>query len=168
LRASTGCLGIADPVDPLVLGPASGAAPILVIGTTGDPATPYQWSIEMAESLESGVLYSVDAAGHTAYTSVECVSDIVGAYLIDLTVPPEGGSCADDPETDVFVPAGESDVELIVAFFDCLIEQGVPLEPVSIADVLADPSGEQLFVDLDFGDATVVEAIAECQTLLPL
>ncbi|MFW2334378.1 alpha/beta hydrolase [Ilumatobacter sp.] len=167
LRASTGCLGIDDAIDPLVLGPAAGAAPILVIGTTGDPATPYEWSVEMADSLESGVLYSVEAEGHTAYTSIDCVSDVVGAYLIDLEVPDEGGSCADDADTDFFVPAGESDVELIVAFFDCLIEQGVDLEPVTVADVLADPAGEQLFGDLDFNDPAVANAIVECRSLLP-
>ena len=167
LRASTGCLGIDDAVDPLVLGPATGAAPILVIGTTGDPATPYEWSVEMAESLDSGVLYSVDAEGHTAYTSIDCVADVVNTYLIDLEMPAEGGMCADDVDTDFFVPAGESDVDRIVAFFDCLIEQGLPLEPVSVAAVLADPTGEQLLGDLDFGDPDVVAAIGECQSLLP-
>lgn len=167
LRASAGCLGFDDVIDPLVLGPAAGAAPILVIGTTGDPATPYEWSVEMAESLESGVLYSVDAEGHTAYTSIDCVAPVVDAYLIDLEIPAEGGMCADDADTDFFVPAGESDVDRIVAFFDCLVEQGLPIEPVSVADVLADPSGDQLLGDLDFGDPEVVDAIGECQALLP-
>jgi pimeloyl-ACP methyl ester carboxylesterase len=166
-RASSRCLGFDDAVDPLVLGPADDASPILVIGTTGDPATPYEWSVEMAESLESGVLYSVDAEGHTAYMSIDCVAAVVNAYLIDLEVPAEGGTCADDADTDFFVPAGESDVERIVAFFDCLIERGLPIEPVTVADVLADPSGEQLLDDLDLGDPDVLDAIGECQALLP-
>ena len=38
-------------IDPLVFGPAEGAAPILVIGNTGDPATPYDWSVALADSL---------------------------------------------------------------------------------------------------------------------
>ena len=68
LRASTGCIGTADPIDPIAIGPADGAAPILVIGTTGDPATPYQWAVEMADVLSSGVLYTVEADGHTAFS----------------------------------------------------------------------------------------------------
>lgn len=167
LRGETGCLGLDAAVDPLVLGPATGAAPILVIGTTGDPATPYEWSVEMADALDSAVLYSVDGEGHTAYTSIDCVTDVVGSYLIDLDVPPEGGMCADDADTDFFAPAGESEIEQVVAFFDCLIDEGAPLEPVGVADVLADPTGERLFGDLDFGDPDVAAAIVACRSLLP-
>ena len=167
LRASTGCLGIDDATDPLLLGPASGAAPVLVIGTTGDPATPYEWSVEMAESLDSGVLYTVEGEGHTAYTSIDCVTDVVNAYLIDLEVPADGGSCADDADTDFFVPAGESDIDKIVAFFDCMIEEGVDIEPVGVADILADPTGEELFGGLDLDDPVVSGAIFACRSLLP-
>ena len=46
---------------------ASGAAPILVVGTTGDPATPYAWSQALAEQLESGQLLTWEGDGHTAY-----------------------------------------------------------------------------------------------------
>ena len=167
LRASTGCLGIDAAVDPLVIGPATGAAPILVIGTTGDPATPYGWAVEMAESLDSGVLYTVEGEGHTAYLSIECVTGVVDAYLIDLDVPAPGGSCADDVGDDYFLPAGESDIDRVVAFFDCLVDEGLPIEPVTTADVLADPTGERLFGDLDLTDPTVGVAIGACQSLLP-
>jgi pimeloyl-ACP methyl ester carboxylesterase len=73
---------------------AEGAAPILVIGTTGDPATPYEWAVALADQLESGVLVSYDGEGHTAYNkSNQCVNGAVEAYLIDGTVPASDPMC---------------------------------------------------------------------------
>ncbi len=73
---------------------AEGAAPILVVGTTRDPATPYEWSVALAEQLESGVLLSRDGDGHTAYNSSnECIDVAVEAYLVEGTVPDDGTEC---------------------------------------------------------------------------
>ncbi len=73
---------------------AEGAAPIVVIGTTRDPATPYEWAVALADTLSSGVLITYDGDGHTAYgRSNECVNDAVDAYLLDGTVPEDGLSC---------------------------------------------------------------------------
>jgi len=73
---------------------AAGAAPILVIGTTGDPATPYEWAVSLADQLESGVLVSYDGEGHTAYNkSNSCVSDTVESFFIDGTVPANDPLC---------------------------------------------------------------------------
>jgi pimeloyl-ACP methyl ester carboxylesterase len=73
---------------------AEGAAPIMVVGTTGDPATPYQWAVALADQLESGVLVSYDGEGHTAYRkSNSCVDDAVEAYFIDGTVPASDPKC---------------------------------------------------------------------------
>lgn len=73
---------------------AEGADPILVIGTTRDPATPYEWAVSLAEILDSGVLISYDGDGHTAYgRSNDCVQDAVDSYLIEGTVPEDGLSC---------------------------------------------------------------------------
>jgi pimeloyl-ACP methyl ester carboxylesterase len=73
---------------------AAGAAPIVVIGTTRDPATPYEWAEILADTLESGVLISYDGDGHTAYgRSNSCVDDAVDAYLLEGTVPEDGLSC---------------------------------------------------------------------------
>jgi homoserine acetyltransferase len=73
---------------------AEGAAPILVVGTTGDPATPYEWAVALADQLESGVLVSYDGEGHTAYNkSNRCVNDAVEAYLIEGTVPAADPMC---------------------------------------------------------------------------
>ncbi|WP_435771296.1 alpha/beta hydrolase [Nocardioides sp. SYSU DS0651] len=72
----------------------SGAAPIVVIGTTRDPATPYEEAVAMAEQLESGVLVSRDGDGHTAYNRGNaCIDDAVHGYLIDGTVPEDGLEC---------------------------------------------------------------------------
>ncbi len=123
LRASTGCIGTADPIDPIAIGPADGAAPILVIGTTGDPATPYQWAVEMADVLSSGVLYTVEADGHTAFLSVPCVDDVVIDYLVDLELPAADAGCAADTSDDVFAPPGEGELDQVIALFDCLPRQ---------------------------------------------
>ncbi|WP_418275021.1 alpha/beta hydrolase [Isoptericola jiangsuensis] len=73
---------------------APGAAPIVVIGTTGDTATPYVWAEGLAETLESGVLVTYEGEGHTAYTrSNDCISDAVEDYLVEGTVPEDGLTC---------------------------------------------------------------------------
>jgi hypothetical protein len=73
---------------------AAGAPPILVIGTTHDPGTPYAWSQALADALEPGVLVTLDGDGHTAIPSTSsCVAVIVEAYLIDLAVPAGGTTC---------------------------------------------------------------------------
>jgi len=73
---------------------AAGAAPIVVIGTTRDPATPYDWAVHLADQLESGVLVSRDGDGHTGYNAGnECVDEAVEDYLVGGTVPQDGLSC---------------------------------------------------------------------------
>ncbi|WP_394551021.1 alpha/beta hydrolase [Agromyces sp. MMS24-JH15] len=73
---------------------ATGAAPILVVGTTGDPATPYDWAVSLAEQLDSGVLVSYDGEGHTAYNkSNQCVDSTVEEYFVNGTVPDADPQC---------------------------------------------------------------------------
>ena len=72
---------------------APGAPPIVVVGTTGDPATPYAWSKALAGQLESSVLVTREGEGHTGYADSECVSDAVDAYLIELKAPKKGLTC---------------------------------------------------------------------------
>ncbi len=74
---------------------ASGSAPILVIGTTGDPATPYSQSVSLAnEVLENGHLLTYRGEGHTAYgRSNKCVETTVDDYLIRGRVPTKGLIC---------------------------------------------------------------------------
>ncbi|MFV0430248.1 MAG: alpha/beta hydrolase [Arachnia sp.] len=80
---------------PLLKLTGKGAAPILVVGTTGDSATPYEHAVSMADQLESGHLLTFDGAGHGAVTSGnECVSDTVSSYLIGGTLPEEELTCS--------------------------------------------------------------------------
>jgi len=62
---------------------AAGAAPIVVVGTTRDPATPYAWAKELASTLTSGVLLTRDGDGHTGYHQGNtCIDAAVDAYLL--------------------------------------------------------------------------------------
>lgn len=74
---------------------APGAAPILVVGTTNDPATPYKWAEGLAEVLESGVLITNEGDRHTAYgQSSQCIIDTVDVYFVDGTVPDSDPMCS--------------------------------------------------------------------------
>lgn len=73
---------------------ADGSAPILVVGTTNDPATPYVWAKNLASELQNGHLLTYKGEGHTAYNkSNSCVNDTVDAYLVSGTVPEKGKTC---------------------------------------------------------------------------
>lgn len=73
---------------------AAGSNPIVVIGTTNDPATPYQWAVNLSEQLQNATLITYQGEGHTAYNkSNACVGDAVDAYFISGTVPPAGLTC---------------------------------------------------------------------------
>ncbi len=74
---------------------AEGAAPILVVGTTRDPATPYVWAEALAAQLSSGVLLTYDGDGHTAYNRGNaCINRAVEAYLLAGTPPKDGTTCS--------------------------------------------------------------------------
>lgn len=75
---------------------AEGAPPILVLGTTGDPATPYEYAPKMAKALgdDVGVLVTRVGDGHTAFLSGnDCIADIVNGYFVDGSVPKNGVRC---------------------------------------------------------------------------
>jgi pimeloyl-ACP methyl ester carboxylesterase len=73
---------------------AHGAQPIVVIGTTRDPATPYRWAVALSHQLDSGVLISRDGDGHTGYHQGNaCVDHAVESYLVSGVVPRNGLSC---------------------------------------------------------------------------
>ncbi|WP_406442486.1 alpha/beta hydrolase [Streptomyces sp. NBC_01613] len=76
---------------------APGAAPVLVVGNTGDPATPYEGARKMADELGKGVGVELTwkGEGHGAYGSgSDCVDSTVNAYLLKGTVPKDGKVCA--------------------------------------------------------------------------
>ncbi|MFE7748679.1 alpha/beta hydrolase [Streptomyces sp. NPDC057428] len=74
---------------------AEGAAPIVVVGTTRDPATPYKWAKALAAQLSSGVLLTYEGDGHTAYgRGSDCIDTAINRYLLDGTPPKNGKKCA--------------------------------------------------------------------------
>jgi pimeloyl-ACP methyl ester carboxylesterase len=73
---------------------ATGAKPILVVGTTRDPATPYAWARSFARQLDSGRLLTFVGDGHTAYRrGSSCVDEAVDAYLLEGRLPQAGTRC---------------------------------------------------------------------------
>jgi pimeloyl-ACP methyl ester carboxylesterase len=83
---------------------AKGSAPILVIGTTGDPDTPYQDAVALSRKLDNGRLLTFEAEGHTAFGRSACATDAVTGYLLDLTVPDRGATCADETQPPTSTP----------------------------------------------------------------
>lgn len=82
------------PPQPLGAITAPGTPPILVVSTTGDPATPYENGVIVADRLASGVLFTNDGEGHTiVFQGKDCVDDVAVDYLVDGTVPSDGEGC---------------------------------------------------------------------------
>jgi pimeloyl-ACP methyl ester carboxylesterase len=79
--------------DPYPTGPAAGAPPILVVGTKGDPATPYEQTPKLAAMLGTGVVLTWNGEGHTAYPETSCITSAVNKYLINLETPKAGTIC---------------------------------------------------------------------------
>jgi pimeloyl-ACP methyl ester carboxylesterase len=82
------------PPDPLEAVTADGSPPILVISTTGDPATPYEGGVAVAETLANGILITNEGEGHTVVADgKECIDELVVGYLVDDIVPEDGTVC---------------------------------------------------------------------------
>ena len=76
---------------------AAGSAPIVVVGTTNDPATPYKWAQSLAAQFESGVLLTRVGEGHTAYRKASsCIDDALDKYVVTLVPPPRNTICQQD------------------------------------------------------------------------
>ena len=75
---------------------AVGSPPIVVVGSTGDPVTPYPWAQSLAGQLQHGVLLTRVGAGHTAYFASSCIRSHVDTYLISGTPPAPGTRCPSD------------------------------------------------------------------------
>jgi len=66
----------------------------MVIGTTNDPATPYQWAVKLSEILLNSILISISGEGHTGYNRDEtCVDQAVEKYLISGVLPAQNLAC---------------------------------------------------------------------------
>jgi pimeloyl-ACP methyl ester carboxylesterase len=73
---------------------ADGAPPILLVGGTGDPATPYAWAQAVNRQLAGSVLLTRNGNGHTSYDASTCAHAAIDAYLINLTLPAVGAVCS--------------------------------------------------------------------------
>ncbi len=81
---------------------AQGADPILVVGNTRDPSTPYSGAVTLTDTLDDARLLTLVGDGHTSYSRSQCIRDRVDAYLIDRTLPQPG---VDDRCTEAPVAA---------------------------------------------------------------
>ncbi|MFE5597726.1 alpha/beta hydrolase [Streptomyces coelicoflavus] len=74
---------------------AAGATPIVVVGTTRDPATPYRWAEALSDQLSSGRLLTYEGDGHTAYgRGSSCIDSAINTYLLTGTAPKDGTRCS--------------------------------------------------------------------------
>jgi pimeloyl-ACP methyl ester carboxylesterase len=74
---------------------AAGASPVVVVGTTRDPATPYRWAQALADQLSSGRLLTYEGDGHTAYgRGSTCIDSAINTYLLRGTPPADGTRCS--------------------------------------------------------------------------
>ncbi|MFH8804001.1 alpha/beta hydrolase [Streptomyces sp. NPDC017936] len=77
------------------------AHPVLLVGTTYDPSTPYEGAKAMSRALADARLLTHHGYGHTTLANPSsCVSDHVGRYVLDGVLPPPGTSC--EPDTAPF------------------------------------------------------------------
>ncbi|WP_341830292.1 alpha/beta hydrolase [Trueperella pyogenes] len=100
LRRGAGILSVAcqrmpggqdGPLGPFV---AAGSAPIVVVGTTGDPATPYEWGPAFAKNLENSRFVTWKGEGHTAYSRAgNCIKGALDKYLLTGEAPEDGLTC---------------------------------------------------------------------------
>jgi pimeloyl-ACP methyl ester carboxylesterase len=67
--------------------------PILLIGSTGDPVTPYDWAKEMNIEIPRSVLLTRDGNGHTSYGLDDCIDSTTDQYLIRLVTPASNTVC---------------------------------------------------------------------------
>jgi pimeloyl-ACP methyl ester carboxylesterase len=72
---------------------AAGSPPIVVVGSTGDPVTPYTWAQSLSQQLANGVLLTRVGDGHTGYVNSSCIRTQVDRYLISLVTPPASTRC---------------------------------------------------------------------------
>ena len=156
----TSCNGWPTPANPIPTPSAKDAPPILVVGTVGDPATPYEWAQEMTSALGSAVLLTYEGNGHTAFLrGGQCIEDAVVDYLVDLTVP----------KTDTRCPA-QSDSDNFGGIKDLLIKELSASVPKDVATCIVEGMisevGEAKFNQLVLeSDQEEITKLATAQTL---
>ena len=131
------CVDWPKPANPLPEISAPDAPPILVVGTLGDPATPYSWAQEMTAALGPKTsLLTYEGDGHTAFLrGGKCIEDSVVSYLVDLKAPKADTSCPAQSDDSGF--GGIRDV-LITQ----LVDSGCP-SPGLVSRGRHDPRGRR-------------------------
>jgi pimeloyl-ACP methyl ester carboxylesterase len=128
--------------------PVGVATPVLVIGTRGDPATPYENAPAMVDRLQDAVLLTWEGDGHTAFPKTDCVNAAVTDYVVDLEVPEDGMTCpaADDGST---TPTEGSAYALDREMLRRQIEEGFTQNgtDAGLAECIAKPLSEELDED---------------------
>jgi pimeloyl-ACP methyl ester carboxylesterase len=81
------------PTEPALPPTVTGAPPALIIGATGDPATPLVETQGMARAYQGSVLLTRKGEGHTSYGASDCVRRLADRYLIDVRLPATGTVC---------------------------------------------------------------------------
>lgn len=157
----TGCDDWPSPAQPTPAPSAVGAPPILVVGTVGDPATPYEWAQQMSAALTGSVLLTYEGDGHTAFLrGGPCVEDAVVSYFVDLKTPAPGTRC---PATSGSGGFGGVRDQLLKQ----LTDSGVPEKlAVCIVDGMIKRVGESKFNDMVMqNDQDNLTKLAQAQAL---
>ncbi len=157
----TGCNDWPTPSEPTPKPSAKGAPPILVIGTVGDPATPYEWAQQMSAALTGSVLLTYEGDGHTAFLrGGKCIEDAVVNYFVDLTLPDPGTRCPAESAGDDFSGVKGQLIKQ-------LVDSGVDEKTANcIVDVMIKRVGESEFDDLVLqNDADQITKLAQATAL---
>ncbi len=99
------CVGWPETAEPAQAITRADTPPLLLVGTKGDPATPYVNTAAMAKALGNGVVLTWDGDGHGAFPKTQCITNAVTRYLVDLQVPANGTTC---PAADGGTTAGSA------------------------------------------------------------
>jgi len=87
------CATTLAPVRPAPLPVGKDAPPILVVNSTGDPATPLASAQALARELRSAVLVTTSGEAHGLLSLNACSLELAMRYLVDLQVPQDGTAC---------------------------------------------------------------------------
>ena len=92
-----GCYGFPasqEPIDEMTPGQIDDVPPVVIVSSTGDPATPYENGAKIQEVIDGSVLVTWEGNDHTAYRHLsDCIDEPVTTYLIDLEPPEDGLRC---------------------------------------------------------------------------
>lgn len=92
---TAGCLGWPHPAPEPTPVAVDDVPPLLLVGNTGDPATPVAWAHRLSRGIDGSRVLTVDTYGHTAYNRSPCATAAIDAYLVDGELPAPDTVCTD-------------------------------------------------------------------------